>query len=159
MDDPSLQRKIADACAVFRKDVGVWNAEVEVRPAPGAPPIRQKGVSTNRLIGDGRWLVVEYRSDAGFEGHGIYGWDPATGKYTGAWVDSMQTCIARSQGTWDAAARTMTFVTEATHGGETIRYREITETRPDGTLVYRNLVPAPGSGEFEMIRTVYRKRN
>ncbi len=158
MSDASVEQRIAAACAVFRKDEGVWDAETEIRPAPGAPVIRQKGVSTNRLIGGGRWLVVEYRSESGFEGHGVYGWDAAKATYTGAWVDSMQTCIARSEGTWDPAARTMTFVTDATHGGRTIRYREITQTRDDGTQVYRNLVPVPGSGEFEMIRTVYRAR-
>ena len=101
---------------------------------------------------------MDYRADSGFEGHGVYGYDAAKGKYTAAWVDSMQSCIARSEGDWDPATRTMTFVTEAAHGGRTIRYREITQTLPDGTQVYRNLVPTPDGGEFEMIRSVYRRR-
>ncbi len=149
---------MSDPTAVFAKDEGVWDAEVEIRPGPGAPVVRQKGVSTNRRIGGGRWLIVDYRAESGFEGHGVYGYDAAKGKYTAAWVDSMQACIARSEGDWDPATRTMTFVTEATHGGRTIRYREITQTLPDGTQVYRNLVPTPDGGEFEMIRSVYRRR-
>jgi hypothetical protein len=151
--DPSA----SEAIAVFAKDLGDWDAEVEVRPGPGAPPLAQRGVSTNRLVG-GKWLVIDYRADSGFEGHGIYGWDASKGKYTGAWVDTMQTCIARSEGTWDPATRTMTYLTEATHGGGTIRYRELTQTVEDGVLLYRNLVPMPDGGEFEMIRTVYRRR-
>ena len=151
-----IETQIA-AVAVFQKDVGEWDADIEVRPAPGAPAIKQKGVSTNRLV-SGRWLVVDYRADSGFEGHGIYGWDSAKRKYTGAWVDSMQTCIARSEGTWDPSKRTMTFLTETTHGGRTIQYRETTETRDDGTQVYRNLVPTPDGGEHEMIKTVLRRR-
>ena len=52
----------------------------------------------------------------------------------------------------------MTFLTEATHLGRTIRYREITQTVDAKTQVYRNLVPTADGGEFEMIRITYRKR-
>ncbi|HET7903919.1 MAG TPA: DUF1579 family protein [Candidatus Eisenbacteria bacterium] len=149
---------IAAAVAVFQKDVGEWDAVLEVRPQPGAPPLVQKGVYRNRMVG-GRWLIVDYSSDSGFEGHGVYGWDHDLGKYVGTWVDSMQGSIARSIGTWDPAARTMTFETEATHGGRPFRYREITQAMPDGTQVYRNLVPLPTGEEFEMIRSVYRRRS
>ena len=158
MIDPDLEQRIAAATAVFQKDVGVWDVELEIRPAPGASPLRQTAVSTNRRIGGGRWLVVEHCADSGFEGHGIYGWDPDTGKYVGAWVYSMQTSVARCEGTWDPTTRTMTFTVEATHGGQSMRYREITETRDDGTQVYRNLAPTADGGEFEMIRATYHRR-
>ena len=154
-----LDDKIAEATKVFEKDVGVWNVEMEIRPVPGASPVQLKAVATNRRIGGGRWLIVDHRAESGFEGHGIYGWDPSTGKYTGAWVDSTQTCITRSEGTWDAAARTMTFVTTGTHGDKPLGYREITESMADGTRVYRNMVPMPNGGEFEMIRAVYRRKS
>jgi hypothetical protein len=159
MNDPKLAERIAAATAVFAKDEGVWDAEMEIRPAPGAEPQKQKGISTNKRIGGGRWLVVDYRADSGFEGHGIYGWDAATGKYTGVWVDSMQTAISRAEGSWDPATKTMTFHVEVTHGGQKVRYREETQTQPDGSLVYRNLVPTPDGVEFEMIRSTYRKRS
>ena len=159
MSDNTLDQVIAAATEVFEKDVGEWEVEMEIRPAPGAPPVRIKGNSSNRRIGGGRWLVIEHRADSGFEGHGIYGWDASTGKYTGAWVDSMQTCITRGEGTWDPAARTMTFVTTGTHGGKPIRYREVTESKSDGTQVYRNLIPMQNGQEFEMIRAVYRRKS
>ncbi len=158
MSTSSLEEKIAAATAVFAKDEGTWDAETEVHPGPGAPPMRSKGVFTNKRIGGGRWLVVDYRSDSGFEGHGIYGWDADSERYTGVWVDSMQTAISRADGTWDPATKTMTFHVEVTHGGDKVRYREETTTLPDGSQVYRNFVPAPGGGEFEMIRTTYRRR-
>jgi hypothetical protein len=158
MNDPKVDEKIAAATAVFAKDEGVWDAEMEIRPAPGAAPLRQKGVSTNRRIANGRWLVVDFRADSGFEGHGIYGWDASSEKYTGVWVDSMQTGISRAEGNWDPGTKTMTFHVEATHGGRTVRYREETRTQPDGSLFYRHFVPAPEGGEFEMIRTIYRKQ-
>jgi len=151
-------RAIAEATAVFEKDVGDWDAEVVIQPGPGAAPIRQTGRYQARLTA-GRWLVVDYQTDSGFQGHGVYGWDPARGKYVGSWVDSLQVSIARSEGTWDAATRTMTFVTEAAAAsGGTLRYREITQTEADGTQVYRNLVPVADGGELELVRTVYRRR-
>ena len=52
----------------------------------------------------------------------------------------------------------MTYVTETTLGERTVRYREIIETRADGTQLYRNLVPTPDGSELEMIRIVYRRR-
>ncbi len=158
MNDPKLTEKIAAATAVFAKDEGVWDAEMEIRPGPGAEPLKQKGVSTNRRIGGGRWLVVDFRAETGFEGHGIYGWDATTEKYTGVWVDSMQTAISRADGSWNPATQTMTFHVEVSHGGQKVRYREETKTLPDGSLVYRNVVPTPDGGEFEMIRTTYRRR-
>lgn len=156
--DQALEKRIAEATAVFAKDEGTWDAEMEITPAPGAPPMHQKGVSTNRRIGGGRWLLVDFVAETGFEGHGVYGWDASTGRYTGAWVDSMQTAISRADGTWDDATKTMTFHVELVHDGKPFRYREETTTFPDGMQVYRNFVPTPDGGEFEMIRTTYRRR-
>ena len=157
MSASKLEERIAAATAVFSKDEGVWDAETEVRPGPGAAPVRMKGVSTNRRIGGGKWLVVDYRAESGFEGHGIYGWDASTEKYTGVWVDSMQTAISHAEGSWDPGTKTMTYHVEVTHGGQKVHYREETTTQPDGSLLYRNLVPTP-DGEFEMIRTTYRRK-
>ena len=158
MSNPKLDEKIAAATAIFAKDEGIWDAEMEIRPAPGAEPFRQKGVSTNKRIAGGRWLVVDFKAETGFEGHGIYGWDASTEKYTGVWVDSMQTAISRAEGSWDPATKTMTFHVEVMHAGQKVRYREETKTLPDGSLVYRNLVPTPDGGEYEMIRATYRRR-
>ncbi len=159
MSDPKLEEKIAAATAVFAKDEGIWDAETEVRSGPGTPPLRSKGIFTNKRIGGGRWLIVDYKADSGFEGHGIYGWDAATEKYTGVWVDSMQVAISRAEGTWDAGTKTMTYHVEVTQGGQKIRYREQTQTLPDGSQVYRNFVPTPDGRDFEMIRSTYRRRN
>lgn len=152
------ERAIAERNEVFERDVGTWDADSQIRPGPNAAPISMRGVYSNRRIAGGRWLLVDYRSDSGFEGHGVYGWDPSRGAYVGIWVDSTESVIARSEGAWDPATRTMTYVTEAERGGATFRYREITQTLDDGTLLYRNLMPAP-DGEFEMIRIVCRRRS
>jgi hypothetical protein len=153
------ERAIAKMNEVFERDVGTWDAESQIRRSPTAAPISMRGVYRNRPIAGGRWLAVDYQSDSGFEGHGVYGWDPARGAYVGIWVDSTESVMARSEGRWDEATRTMTYVTEADRGGSTFRYREITQAQDDGSLLYRNLMPAPGGGEFEMVRIVYRRRS
>ncbi|HYJ32967.1 MAG TPA: DUF1579 family protein [Candidatus Binatia bacterium] len=156
--DEEAERAIAHANEIFEKDVGTWDAESVIRPGPEASPVPAKGVARNRRIAGGRYLVMDYASDSGFEGHGIYGWDPARGRYTGVWVDSTSSAIARSEGTWDPATRTMTYETVVDLGTRSVRYREITQTQEDGSLLYRNLVPLPQGGEFEMVRVVYRRR-
>lgn len=143
--------------AVFAKDVGVWDVEAVVQPGPGAPATQHAAVSTQRLLAQ-RWLIVDYASDSGFEGHGVYGYDEARRVYVGTWVDSLQTAIARSEGTWDAATRTMTFVTMAGHQGQMVRYSEITQTLESGIHLYRNVITLPDGAEFEMIRSTYRRR-
>lgn len=158
MSDDLTERAIAEANAVFDKDVGTWDAEMEIRPAPDAPVIRVTGVSHNRRIADGRWLVVDYKASSGFEGHGIYGWDPARDAYVGVWADSTHSALAHATGTWDAASKTMTFESEARIGDRTIRYREVTQTLDDGSLLYRNVVPLSDGKEFDLIRGIYRRR-
>jgi hypothetical protein len=148
---------MADEAAVLEAFVGTWDAEVTIRPGPGAEPVNQKGVSTNRLIA-GKWLVIDYRADGGFQGQGIYGWDPARDCYTGAWVDAALVSIARSEGTWDSASRTLKLVTDTTHQGRPVRYREERQLLDDGRQLYRNLVPMPDGSELELIRMVYRRR-
>src|SRR5687767_7116392 len=62
----SMNFPLAPEHKVFEKDVGLWDAEIEVRPGPGAPVQRSRGVSENRLTCGGAWLVTDYRADSGF---------------------------------------------------------------------------------------------
>lgn len=146
------------ALEVLAKDVGTWDADLVVQQAPGAEPSRTKGVSRNRMECGGRWLVVDFTADSGFTGHGVYGFDPAKGRYVGLWVDNMRSFAAVSEGTWDADARTMTFVTEAAVQGRSLRWREITTTEADGLQTMVTLFPGPDGTEHEGIRITYRRR-
>jgi hypothetical protein len=144
---------------VFRKDVGTWDAEVEVK-VPGAPPQASRGTLVARMIGP--WLVTDFKNETtGFEGRGTYGWDAAKKKYVGTWVDPMRASLVVMLGEWDAAKRTMTFVGEMPHEGGRgkVTWRETTETVDDATQVFRSFVHVAGSGEHEMMTVRYRKRS
>lgn len=148
--------RIEAAVALFQKDLGTWDAETVVW-WPGQPESRSTGVGENRLVA-GRWLVTDYRASSGFEGHGVYGFDPDKGCYVGTWVDSMQTTPARGEGEWDADTRTMRYRMETTSQGRMIRYREETRTVADGHQVFRSYVPMPDGSEHLMMEINWRRR-
>jgi hypothetical protein len=145
---------------IFLKDVGTWDATVEIRLTPGGAPQVSKGVASNRVVSEGHWLVTEFRNETtGFEGHGIYGWDPAKGKYVGVWVDNMRSFVALAEGSWDANTKTMTLWTEAPGpGGKPVRWREATQTVNSDTQVFRSYLPLPDGGEFELMTVTYKRR-
>ena len=82
------------ALAVLAEDVGTWDTELSITPYPGADPQLTRGAAVSRLVG-GRWLVTDQRTESGFEGHGVYGWNQDLGAYVSAWVDIMGGGIAR----------------------------------------------------------------
>jgi len=144
---------------VFEKDVGTWDAEVIVRPGPGAPEQRSTGVSVSRLVG-GRWLVTDFTNEtSGFDGHGIHGWDAARKAYVGTWVDPMRTFMTVMEGAWDPETQTMTYHAEARlPDGRTLTWRELNQRVDERTQVFRQLWALPG-GEHEMMTVTYRRRS
>jgi hypothetical protein len=145
------------AIALLAEDVGTWDVTLEIRPGPDAEPNKTTGVATNRMVG-GRWLVGDLSTESGFEGHGVYGWNPTTESYLGSWVDSMGGSIAEAVGTWDAETQTMAYEVAVAYQGQTIVYREVTRRLDADTREYRNLMPAPDGGEFTAISATYRRR-
>jgi hypothetical protein len=143
--------------ALLAADAGTWEADIEFRPAPGAPPQTSRGVSNNRMLG-GRWLIADFRNETGFEGHGIYGWDPVRRKYTGTWVDSLRSFLAVAEGTYDDASRTLTLWAEARLPDRLLRWREVTERPDEDTRLFRILVALDGGGEFAPMTVRYRRR-
>src|SRR4051812_24742132 len=99
--------------AFLAGDVGTWSAEMVVNGPTG--PQRSVGTSVSRLVG-GRWLVTDFKNETGFEGHGVYGFDPARGCFVGTWVDDMRPFLTVMEGRWDEATRTMTYIGEAKMG-------------------------------------------
>ena len=149
----------APELALLHKDVGEWNAAIIVTPQPGAAPQMSTGRLVGRLISGGRWLITDFKNHTtGFEGHGIYGYNAATKRYVGTWVDDMRSNIYVGEGEWDAASRTMTYAWKATMpGGHAMSWRETSEAVSDSEQIFRVLFPAPDGVEFEMMRAVYRR--
>jgi hypothetical protein len=145
---------------LLKEDVGTWDADILVNVVPGTPPQGSKGVAHNRLACGGLWLITEFMNETtGFEGHGIYGYDQAKGKFVGTWVDPMRTFIAVAEGAYDAAAKTMTMRFETTGPqGKPLKWHEITERKDNDTRIWRSIMSGPGGQEFEVMTVTYKRR-
>ncbi len=148
---------------MLAREAGTWDAAVEIRMGPpGAPPQISKGVEISRLCCNGLWLIREFKSDPSyppFEGHGVGGYDPVRKKYTGVWVDSDLSTPMTSEGTYDAATRTMTYQATTFSGGKETRAREVEVWQDDDTRQLTMYMPGPdGKGSAGLIIT-YTRRN
>jgi hypothetical protein len=95
---------------ILRRDVGTWDAEVKMFADLAAPPEVTKGVETNFLVGP-YWLISHFKGKimgADFEGSSQTGYDQASKKFVGTWVDSMSPHPMKMEGTWDEKTQTMT---------------------------------------------------
>jgi len=144
---------------LLKKDIGEWDAAITVTPGPGATPQESTGRLVGRVISGGRWLITDFKNHTtGFEGHGIYGYNPATKRYVGTWVDDMRTNIYLGEGRWDENSQTMTYEWNTTlPNGQTMSWKETSETVSENERVFRVLFPGPDGGEFEMMHVVYRR--
>jgi hypothetical protein len=117
--------------AVFKMDVGTWDAIVEMVPGPGAPVQKSKGVETNRIGCGGLCLINDFKADVmgmPFEGHGVSTWDPAKKMYVGSWTDSMSTGLAIGESTYDAKAKKWTGTMEGPDmTGKIVKSRSVGE--------------------------------
>jgi hypothetical protein len=144
---------------VLEKDVGTWDGDVTIR-MPGAPPQESRGTMVSRLVADGMWLVMDFKNETtGFEGHGVFGYDPHKKKYVGTWVDPMRASLDPMEGTWDAATRTMTYTVFHSGPAGSREWHEVTQSIDDDTRVFRVLMAPFGGGEEAEVMTVkYRRR-
>jgi hypothetical protein len=102
---------------IFKTDVGTWDTVMKIYPqGPDGPSIESKGVETNRLLGNGMWLLSDYKGDiagTAFEGHGTFGYDPYKKKYTGTWIDNMKPTMDTMEGEFDEKTKTLTMFAES----------------------------------------------
>ena len=125
---------------VLKDLVGTWDATVEMA-SPGAPPSTSKGIETVKAIGNGLWVVTDFKSEMmgqPFEGHGVSGYDGVKKKYVGTWVDSMTTSLIVSEGTFDADKKTATDVLQGTGmDGKPARWKAVTAWKDADSRVFR----------------------
>lgn len=141
---------------------GTWNATMQIAAPDDAPPQIINALEVNRPGGDGGWIVSEFTSQMEgrpFEGHGILSYNPATGKFRRVWVDVTSPTPWRSEGTWDAATRTLTMWIETfDSSGKAVRWREETILKEDQSRTFTMYAPGPKDTEAAAISIIYRKR-
>ena len=94
------------AHAKLARLAGTWRGKETLHPSPWAPEASQcESTLTARIAIDGFFLISDYEQRAGgdvtFRGHGVYGFDAQTQKYTMHWFDSTGVDPgAPATGTW-----------------------------------------------------------
>ena len=88
-----------EAHKYLTKDEGVWKGTMKLF-MPGQDPIAMPVKETNKMFGNGLWLLSEF--DAGpFQGRGQFGYDSQKKKYTGTWIDNMNPYMSVMEGDFD----------------------------------------------------------
>jgi hypothetical protein len=148
---------------VFKQDEGTWDAVVEMFMGPGAPPMTSKGVETNVLGCGSLCLISDFKGEMApgqaFHGHGTTTWDGAKKKYVGSWTDSMSNGLAVSEGTYDAAAKTMTGYMEGPDAsGKMARMKSVVEYKDANSRIFTMYMPGADGKEVPGMRITYTKR-
>jgi hypothetical protein len=120
---------------------GQWTSTSKMAAAPGKPAMECTGSMNSRMLGS-LWVVNEMEADvSGFSFKGVQtiGYDPATKRYNGTWVDSMTNYLWRYEGTVDNSGKKLMLIAEGPNfmgDGKTAEYRDSYEFQsPDRILV------------------------
>jgi len=103
-------------------------------------------------------MITDYKSNPGsapFEGHGMTGYEPAKKKYVSTWVDSDLTTPMTSEGTYDAAARTLTMRGSMNSRGKTLQWRNVEVWKDDDTRQFTQYMRGPGGKETPGVSITY----
>jgi len=154
--------KVGTEHEVLKKLAGVWDATVEAAMEPGKPPAVSKGVETNTLLGNGLWLVTDFKSEAmeqPFEGHGILGYDSGKKKYAGVWADSLSFAITYSWGTVDPMTGVYTEWMESSDAsGKPMKMKGVAEWKDDNNRVWNAYAIGADGKETWMMKISYIRR-
>ena len=149
--------------ALFKIDVGTWDAVVEASQGPGAPPATSKGVEVNTLGCGGLCVISDFKGElmpgTPFHGHGITTWDVTKKKYVSSWTDSMSQGLLIGESTWDAASKKASGTMEGPDmSGQVVKMRSVVEYTSDRSRVMTAYSPGPDGKEMQVLKITYTKK-
>lgn len=155
--------------AMFKDAAGTWDAKVESFMTPGAPPSVSSGTETVRVGCLGLCMITDFKSSfvmgppstppTAFEGHGTETYDPAKKKYIGSWTDSMSAGLMTTEGTYDAATKTMTGWMEGPDmEGKVTKMKSTVVMKDPSTRVFSMFNVGPDGKESLGMRITYTRK-
>jgi hypothetical protein len=148
---------------LLAKLAGTWDAKAKVWFEPGKPPTESTGVMKRKMIMGGRYLQEEYQGKFGpddFTGMSIAGYDRVRKKFFSSWVDSMSTGVILSEGTYDAAKKTFTYINDdidpAT--GKKMKGRDVLKVDNDDQLTFEMYRAEEEGKEAKVLEIIYTRR-
>lgn len=103
---PGANHKVLDPL------VGEWKYTSRMWKDAQSTPEESQGTTTSELIYDGRFLKEKVKGEhmgKAFEGVSIIGYNNVNEEYESVWFDNMMTGMMFSKGTYDEAAKKLTF--------------------------------------------------
>jgi hypothetical protein len=104
---------------------GSWTYTMKMMMDPTTgKPSESKGSATRKAIFDGRYFTFDVSGkfqmpgkdgkpvNMDFKGMAIEGYDNVKKKFISSWIDNMSTMMMNSEGTYDAATKTFTYMAE-----------------------------------------------
>jgi len=154
---PGPQHKAMAATA------GTYDLKIKSWQDPNSPPMEDTGTATRSMALDGRVMVEQVSSTMmgqPWSGHGMQGYDNATGKYWSTWNDSMSTGLMVSEGTCDAK-QSCTFAGSWTDPVKKtlVKSRMTTKWTSPTTEIFEMYGPGRDGKEMKMMQITYTKKN
>jgi hypothetical protein len=139
--------------------VGTWNSKTTFTMGPGAPAQVYEGTSEHRFVLGGRYLEQVYKGMAmgmPLEGIGYTGYDNATKRHVGSWMDTFGTCIMTSVGVGRPTESTMRFLAESHRpSGRKIEFDAILRVADRNRHSYEMWTEGPGGKRFRSMIVEY----
>jgi hypothetical protein len=118
--------KLNDNHKLLADLAGTWSYKVKywMNPDPKAPPTESSGTSVTKATMGGRYFVTDVTGmmkmpgadgkmkDVPFKGMAVDAYDNVKQKFVNSWIDNTGTGIVMTEGTYDPATKTFTYIGE-----------------------------------------------
>jgi hypothetical protein len=148
---------------LLKQFAGEWNSKAETVPAPGQEAIKCEGTESAKMIG-GFWLVNQGEgSMMGMPVNSVLtiGYDPATKKYVGTFLCSMDSTLWKYTGAFDATGKKLTLETEGPSPldhNKKAKFREVLELTDKDHKEFRSLMQGDDGKWVEIVTVLYERK-
>ncbi|MEE4192397.1 MAG: DUF1579 domain-containing protein [Halieaceae bacterium] len=150
---------------MLARRVGTWDIEVKSWEAPGVPPVESEGVSNNKLILGGRFLLQETTHTVHgmqFQVVSIMGFDNLNEKFEGVWMNNSGTGMSFLEGSAGYAESGVTSTTGKIHlhqPGNLVTARNVQRFVDENALVTEMYLQDEEGNEWKRLEMVFTRAN
>ena len=142
--------------------IGEWDYSLGWKMSAKDKPTKSSGTTTGKWALGGRYLKLHAQGTSmghPFEGFGLMGYDNATKKYTGLWIDNMSTGMLKSWGYYYPSSKT--FVEWGKFHDPIMgkqAFRAITNIKKNNKYTYEMYITGEDGKEFRMMKIKYTRK-
>lgn len=146
---------------LLKKKVGKWNGTMKHWMDPAADPMESPFTANITSVYDGRYLHEEVEGEMApgetFQGQSFVGYDNIKKKFVWTWIDNMGTGIMTAEGTYDAAAKTITYAVDHPEPaqGKYIKGRWVEKWLSDDKSVSEMYIPDKTGKETKVMELTF----